>query len=564
MRLPSLQCLVVGALLLFWGCSSERMVGVCADPKVYCDGACVEQSVLNCGIDCDVCPEAPHGVAVCSEGECALECEQDYEPCESGCCLVEELVDCSTGQRLCEGVCYDESPEHCGIACVDCPEVANGVAVCVDSQCGIVCDDGFFRCQTGCCDGPGCAEGERRCDGECVEESAQQCGPLCLACPATRHGKAICSSGECDLECEEGFIRCERGCCAPFEAVGIDTGIGAVCALSASGEVMCWGDMHYFGRDFADFVPVPVEIPALSGGVSFTMGWRHLCEVMRDGKVQCCGVNDSGVVLGLNAAGMLGVSCNEPVLVTGLDRVAGISGGWDLTSVITKEMRVQYWGCTGSSTCNASPEYVAGLWDVVSASEDGASCVTTYAGRVKCIWALLDPVFPSDEDPSLLPYRIVPGVTGAVSVGVGGGAGCAVDHQGRVTCWGDNMYGQIGNGTRGDIEPPTRVHLDEPAVSVALGGSNGCAILASGRVTCWGLNHLGQLGVGSVDAEVHGPTIVQGCSEVTKVTVQDDTVCAITSSEGVKCWGRGLEGQLGNGASVDFSAVPVKVQRLSW
>ena len=90
-----------------------------------------------------------------------------------------------------------------------------------------------------------------------------------------------------------------------------------------------------------------------------------------------------------------------------------------------------------------------------------------------------------------------------------------------------------------------------------------CAVLTSGAVDCWGDNTFGELGNGSTtDSDVPVATGITTASAVAgSADDQDATACALLASGGVDCWGSGEAGQLGNGASND-SEIPVSVSGL--
>src|SRR6202022_3664274 len=78
---------------------------------------------------------------------------------------------------------------------------------------------------------------------------------------------------------------------------------------------------------------------------------------------------------------------------------------------------------------------------------------------------------------------------------------------GSVWCWGQNQFGQLGDGTTVDKSTPVKVSLPGPAAQVSAGGAvtfgagnleaHTCAAMKDGSAYCWGLNDFGQLGVGN-------------------------------------------------------------------
>ena len=100
---------------------------------------------------------------------------------------------------------------------------------------------------------------------------------------------------------------------------------------------------------------------------------------------------------------------------------------------------------------------------------------------------------------------VVTGLAGVPSqLAAGGAFACALVAGGAVQCWGADDRGQLGTPTA--AAPPVIVVTG--ATAVAAGAATACAVLEAGTVECWGANDQGQLGIGSVDQDVHPPTLV--------------------------------------------------------
>lgn len=153
----------------------------------------------------------------------------------------------------------------------------------------------------------------------------------------------------------------------------------------------------------------------------------------------------------------------------------------------------------------------------------------------------------------------------------------ALTAEGIAYAWGDNMQGQLGNGTTEGSPFPAVVRMPDGVTFTELhaGGHYSVAIASDGDLFSWGANDHGQLGTGSAEEHLPLPTRVAAPAGVEFVTVmpggtgtgQDGdragaggyhTVALTTEGEAL-AWGRNVEGQLGNGSQSD-SATPVAVR----
>jgi alpha-tubulin suppressor-like RCC1 family protein len=134
----------------------------------------------------------------------------------------------------------------------------------------------------------------------------------------------------------------------------------------------------------------------------------------------------------------------------------------------------------------------------------------------------------------------------STAISVGGNHTCAL--AGGVKCWGENGFGQLGDGTRTNTTTPVAVSgLSSGVTAISLGFDHTCALTSAGAVECWGYNGEGQLGDGTF-TEQTTPGAVSGLSSgVTAISAGDFHTCALTSAGAVKCWGGNYFGELGDG-----------------
>jgi alpha-tubulin suppressor-like RCC1 family protein len=127
----------------------------------------------------------------------------------------------------------------------------------------------------------------------------------------------------------------------------------------------------------------------------------------------------------------------------------------------------------------------------------------------------------------------------------------------QLACWGENGSGQLGLGDTLDRFTPQVVDLaGAVAFDVATGANHTCAVVTGGAVRCWGSNQFGQLGVSLGTTSSSTPLTVPGVV-AERVVVGDAHTCVIVQSDqSVRCWGLGTSGQLGNGSDTS-SVTPV-------
>jgi len=70
--------------------------------------------------------------------------------------------------------------------------------------------------------------------------------------------------------------------------------------------------------------------------------------------------------------------------------------------------------------------------------------------------------------------------------------------KGEAWCWGENVFGQLGDGTSTGlierVKTPVRATLPSEAIKLGVGRDSTCALLKTSQVWCWGANDRGQLG----------------------------------------------------------------------
>lgn len=143
------------------------------------------------------------------------------------------------------------------------------------------------------------------------------------------------------------------------------------------------------------------------------------------------------------------------------------------------------------------------------------------------------------------------------SVAAGERFACGLDAAGRAYCWGDNLFGQLGDGTEDWRTTPVPVRSEAPFASLAVGHEHVCGLTADGRASCWGSNYYGELGDGS-EQDHAAPAPVRTGLRFASLAAGEDHTCGLTAEGRAFCWGSDGAGQLGS-AETDSARVPAAV-----
>lgn len=259
----------------------------------------------------------------------------------------------------------------------------------------------------------------------------------------------------------------------PVDVIDLDSPLSSIaagghsCGITVNSGAKCWGSNQFgeIGDGTTIWRRTPVNVSGLSSHVAqITSGYLSSCAVMEDGSGKCWGSNDYG---------QLGDGATDdrylPVDVVGLTGATGIAAGTDHTCAIVDGVGVKCWGGNEAGQLG-----------------DGTA------------------------QPRSTPVDVA-GISGTVrAIATGWDYTCAVLENGAVKCWGKNDKGQVGDGTTGiRITPVDVIGLTGGMTAIATGWLHTCAITESGGILCWGENDFGQLGDGTTN-EYHTPAPVIG------------------------------------------------------
>ena len=510
---------VTGGCVSGTTCSPD---GVCCDTA--CTGSCVACDLAGHQGTCTnlSAGNAPHsGHPSCAGGgtTCAGSCDSGgactypTTSCGSASCSADKFVDTGTCSA---GMCVMPAAKSCA-----------GGFVCSGSACKSSCSsdsdcESDHYCESGTCE-PDAVQvvcgGDYSCalliDGTVRCWGRNEFGQL------GANGPTVSTSSPVSVPGFAGTVKTIAS-----------NGADHVCALLTSGAVQCWGSD--FSQELGSTVSAanessatPLTVPGLPGAASaITAAPNFSCALMSsNGAIWCWGDNIWGN-LGRGTSG----SAQAPGVVGGLTGASSIAGGEDVMCAIE----------AGTLYCWGDDE----RGEIGSATEPSNGIVST--------------------------PQVVIGLGGGgnptTAVASMGYHGCAIISGGSVSCWGWNIYGSLGSTAVADGDQSTSAvavqGLPSGAKAIAAGVYHSCVLLTNGSVWCWGNETYGQLGNGVMmqDAFSVKPVQVTGLPaglQATSLAVGADHSCVIVSNGSVWCWGEGNFGELGNGTAT--SSTPVEV-----
>jgi serine/threonine protein kinase/alpha-tubulin suppressor-like RCC1 family protein len=294
--------------------------------------------------------------------------------------------------------------------------------------------------------------------------------------------------------------------------VALAAGVSHACGLDVRGGAWCWGaneagqlgDGTTRDRRPAAAVATDARFSVLVAGRS------HTCGLAAGGQVACWGRNTDGQLGNGMRQDQL-----QPSPTVGNHSFRELVAGWDHTCGITAGGQVFCWGSNakgqigdGSRVGRVAPARTQGTFQALAA---GASHTCGISGT-------------------------------------------------DLLCWGENNFGQLGDGTNEDRASPVRVQgLPGAPLALAAGAVHTCAVLSDRSAWCWGQNLQGQLGDGT-NTHRSTPTPVEGELSFLTVFAGGAATCGFTREGDEFCWGLNQSGQLGDGTRTN-RLVPTRVVR---
>jgi alpha-tubulin suppressor-like RCC1 family protein len=324
----------------------------------------------------------------------------------------------------------------------------------------------------------------------------------------------------------------------------ISQGVGDhALALLSDGTVVAWGANYggQLGDGTTDDSDTPVAASGITNAVAIATGNAHSLALLADGTVVAWGRNYAGQ-LGQADTGpetcSVGPCSTVPVPVAGLTGVVAIAAGGSHNLALLSDGTVMAWGANGSgelgngddsgpstcgfSTCNPTPTAVPGLTDVADIAAGDSHSLAILSDGTLMGWGSngygetgKGSTSTDEESPVAMPD-----VSGVTDIAAGSGHSFALLDNGAILGWGDDEFGEVGNGAIGGgscqcVKVPAVVGTIFNATSIASGAYTGLALLDNGTIKGWGDDNGGQLGDNDPGGSKPSPVNVSGITNAT-------------------------------------------------
>ncbi|MGE5328107.1 MAG: Calx-beta domain-containing protein [Deltaproteobacteria bacterium] len=345
----------------------------------------------------------------------------------------------------------------------------------------------------------------------------------------------------------------------------VAAGANHTLALKSDGTVWAWGynGNGQLGNNSETSSKIPVQVSGLSGVNAIAAGAYHSVAVTAAGEVWTWGYNGNGQ-LGNDSD----VSSKVPVKLTTVSGAAEVSAGLYHTAVVTSAGEVWTWGYNGSGQLGNNttvdskiPIKAAGITDAVSVAAGANHTVALRTGGTVLVWGSngYGQLGDGSGVDQLVPVEIS-GLTGVSAIRAGANHTTALKTDKSVVAWGYNGYGQIGDNSTTQKTSPTAVTgLTSNVTAIAAGTNHTVALKTDGTVWTWGNNVSGQLGDGTTtqrNAPVQVPgldllkILTPGGSMTKQIAGGGYHTVALKTDGTVWTWGRNNNGQLGDNSTV--------------
>ena len=333
-------------------------------------------------------------------------------------------------------------------------------------------------------------------------------------------------------------------------------------AIKTDGTLWAWGNNYCgsLGDGTNEDKNVPTKIGIDNNWSKVYAGNNHSLAIKTDGTLWAWGCNYSG---------QLGDGTNEdrnvPTKIGTENIWSQISAGYGHCLAIKTDGTLWAWGFNDygqlgdeNTTVYKNAPTKIGIdnnWSQIGAGGRHSLAIKTDG----TLWAWGFNYYGQLGDgteffPWYLPYKNVPTKIGAdknwSKICPGTYHSLAIKTDGTLWAWGNNEYGELGDGTMVIKNVPAKIGTDNNWSQISAGWGYSLAIKTDGTVWTWGVNYQGQLGDGT-SKNKNIPTKIGTDNNWSQISALSHHSLAIKTDGTLWAWGDNYWGQLANGTCED-------------
>ena len=315
-------------------------------------------------------------------------------------------------------------------------------------------------------------------------------------------------------------------------------------------------------------VNTPQENKNIENVIFANIGTNHVVAIKEDGEVDAFGYGKNGELGSRNDKNsIIPVMVGKDIIRTNTNNVTlkvnqgtTIEGYVDYFNIFNNDIKnINYTSKDTSvatlediqendvndETQNESKKFKIRL----SGKKTGTTIVTANQENTDNIGVIQVEVVPETENEITISPNVITNGSHTISLRT----------DGKVFTWGDNTYGQLGNGTVKTSDEPVEVIFPEGTIitQIAAGENHNVALDSNGNVWTWGRNNNYQ--IGNTRANQYTPYKVSNLPKVIKISAGNNNTMVITENNELYAWGLNAYGDLGLGTYTN-KVLPKKVK----
>jgi alpha-tubulin suppressor-like RCC1 family protein len=322
-------------------------------------------------------------------------------------------------------------------------------------------------------------------------------------------------------------------------------------------------------------VPIKERVKAISIIVDVQSGAKHTVALKEDGSIWVWGSNENGQL----GNGTYGPNVLEPFHLSSLSNFIAISTGVFNTVALKNDGTVWTWGSNGNGQIGngavggniVNPYQIPTLSNIKAIESGDYHMVALKGDGTVWTWGLNNygQIGKGTAGGNVATPQKIASLTNIKSISAGSYHSAALGIDGSVWTWGENYFGQIGNGTTNDNIPnPYKVIGISDVKSISTGNEHTIALKNDGTFWAWGYNNAGQKGNGTSGVNVLSPFQITSLTGVESISAGGNNSSALKIDGTAWIWGDNSSGQIGNGGTANALIptqiiVPSEIKKLS-